>query len=81
VVDDDVLVGRVGVLTAATRGGGGPGEVQVVVRGGEETYFAWSTEPLARGQTVLVIDARPGANLDVVAWLDPSAGSAVADRF
>lgn len=76
VAGDATLVGRVGVLTISTRGDEGPGEVQVVVRGGEETYFAWSSDPLPHGQAVLIVDARPGANLDVVPWLDPSAAPA-----
>jgi hypothetical protein len=62
------LVGSIGVLTIATRGDKGPGEVLVQIRGGSETYIAWSPEPLPRGASVLVIDSR---TVDVSAWADP----------
>src|SRR5581483_2232177 len=38
---DESCVGQVGVLTVATRGGSGPGEVRIKVRGGSETFIAW----------------------------------------
>ena len=56
---DDTLVGSIGVITIATRGQAGPGEVLVQIRGGSETYIAWSPEPLPRGSTVLVIEPGP----------------------
>jgi hypothetical protein len=68
---DGTLVGSIGVLTVATRGQAGPGEVLVKIRGGTETYLAWSPEPLARGSTVLVIDSRGERVVDVSAWNDP----------
>jgi hypothetical protein len=71
VSQDGTLVGRIGVLTIATRGAAGPGEVQVSVRGGSEHYIAWSPEPLPRGSTVLVIETRGTRAVDVSAWSDP----------
>jgi hypothetical protein len=68
---DATLVGSIGVLTIATRGPAGPGEVLVQIRGGSETYIAWSPEPLPRGSTVLVIESRGTREVDVSAWTDP----------
>jgi hypothetical protein len=68
---DRVLVGSIGVLTVATRGRGGPGEVLVKIRGGSETYIAWSPQPLPRGSTVLVIESRGTRVVDVSEWNDP----------
>ena len=67
---DDTAVGCTGTLTVATRGRDGPGEVLVRTRGGTEAYLAWSEEPLARGSTVLVFNARGGRALDVMQWTD-----------
>ncbi len=67
---DEASVGRVGVLTVATRGGGGPGEVRVRIRGGSEHFLAWSDKPLPRGATVLVIDSRGARAVDVIEWED-----------
>jgi hypothetical protein len=52
----DSVVGVTGVLTVASRGKGGPGEVLVKIRGGSETYLATSEHPLPRGTAVLVIE-------------------------
>jgi hypothetical protein len=68
---DGTLVGSIGVLTIATRGQDGPGEVLVPIRGGSETYIAWSPEPLPRGSTVLVIESRGTRTVDVSHWTDP----------
>jgi hypothetical protein len=68
---DGALVGSIGVLTIATRGQAGPGEVLVPIRGGSETFIAWSPEPLARGSTVLVIESRGTRSVDVSEWTDP----------
>ena len=65
------LVGLVGRLPLATRGGDGPGEVELPVHGGRESYFAFSTEPLPAGHPVLVVAAHGDARVDVVAWVDP----------
>jgi hypothetical protein len=69
---DQSVVGRVGVLTVSTRGPGGPGEARVSIRGGTETYLAWSDESLPTGATVLVVESRGSRTVGVVAWSDPS---------
>ena len=55
---DEAVIGCTGVLLIGTRGSAGPGEVLVRVRGGSETFLAWSDEPLPQGATVLVIESR-----------------------
>jgi hypothetical protein len=68
---DEEVIGCPGVLTVATRGDAGPGEVLVKVRGGSEAFIAWSPEPLPKGTTVLVIESRGHRAVDVSAWTDP----------
>jgi hypothetical protein len=67
------LIGSIGVLSVATRGPAGPGEVLVKIRGGSEAYIAWSPTPLPRGATVLVIESRGSRTVDVSEWTDPTA--------
>jgi hypothetical protein len=67
------LIGCIGVLTVATRGSVGPGEVMVRIRGGSEAYIAWSPAPLPKGATVLVIESRGSRTVDVSEWIDPLA--------
>ena len=67
---DDSSVGRVGVLIVGTRGGAGPGEVLIKIRGGSEAFLAWSEKPLPRGATVLVIESRGARAVDVIEWED-----------
>ena len=69
-VRDESSIGSVGVLTVGTRGGGGPGEVLIKLRGGSETFLAWSEKPLPKGATVLVIDSRGTRTVDVIEWDD-----------
>jgi hypothetical protein len=64
-------LGRIGVLLIGTRGADGPGEVLVKIRGGSETYLAFSAEPLPKGTTVLVVDFRGKRTVDVALWSDP----------
>ena len=66
--------GRVGVLLTGTRGADGPGEVLIRIRGGTETYLAFSESPIARGESVLVVESRGLRAVDVVAWVDPFNG-------
>jgi len=68
---DEAAIGTVGVLTIATRGAAGPGEVRIRIRGGSENYLAWSERPLPKGATVLVIDYRGPRTVDVMEWADP----------
>jgi hypothetical protein len=72
VVADESVVGCSGRLTVATRGPAGPGEVLVKTRGGTEAYLAWSEQPLSRGATVLVFNARGERTVDVMEWPEPS---------
>jgi hypothetical protein len=60
-------VGRSGVLSVATRGAAGPGEVVLKIRGGSETYLAWSQEPLAKGAAVVVIESHGARTVAVAA--------------
>jgi hypothetical protein len=69
--EDAALVGSIGVLIVATRGKEGPGEVRVSIRGGSETFIAWSAEPLPRGATVLVIESHGTRVVHVSDWSDP----------
>ena len=68
---DESCVGSVGVLSIATRGDAGPGEVLIKIRGGTEAFLAWSEKPLPRGATVLVIESRGARAVDVIEWDDP----------
>ena len=68
---DQSLIGSIGVLLVATRGEAGPGEVLLKIRGGTEAYLAWSTSPIPRGATVLVIESRGERTVDVSEWADP----------
>jgi hypothetical protein len=70
---DEALIGCIGKLIVASRGAAGPGEVLVRVRGGSETFIAWSAEPLPKGATVLVIESRGHRAVDVSPWDDPFA--------
>ena len=74
-VPDESAVGCSGRLTVATRGPGGPGEVLVKVRGGTEAYLAWSEQPLSRGTTVLVFNARGERTVEVMEWPERSVDS------
>lgn len=69
---DHSAVGRVGVITHATRGPAGPGEVMISVRGGSEIFLAWSDDPIPKGTTVLSVASRGARALDVVPWVDPA---------
>ncbi|WP_328557411.1 hypothetical protein [Streptomyces sp. NBC_00358] len=70
-VEDEAVIGCTGELLIGTRGSAGPGEILVRVRGGSETFHAWSREPLPKGATVLVIESRGCREVDVIAWADP----------
>jgi hypothetical protein len=69
---EEFLIGSIGVLTVATRGRDGAGEVLVKIRGGSESYIAWSPEPIAKGATVLVIESHGARSVDVSEWNDPT---------
>ncbi|MEU2620351.1 hypothetical protein ABZ642_19860 [Streptomyces sp. NPDC007157] len=68
---DDAVIGCTGLILIGTRGSVGPGEVLVRVRGGSETFLAWSEDPLPEGATVLVIESRGCREVGVIEWVDP----------
>jgi hypothetical protein len=67
---DESAVGCVGVLTVGTRGEAGPCEVHIKIRGGSETFLAWSDSPLPKGATVLITESRGRRAVDVIEWED-----------
>jgi hypothetical protein len=71
VARDESAIGTVGVITLATRGQAGPGEVRIRIRGGSENFTAWSQTPLPKGTTVLITDSRGRRTVDVMEWTDP----------
>jgi membrane protein implicated in regulation of membrane protease activity len=68
------LVGRVGTVCAAIRGGERPGEVRIVVQGIAHYYLAYCGEAVAEGQQVLVINNRGARKLDVESWTATGPG-------
>jgi hypothetical protein len=71
VAGDESAIGSIGVITIATRGQAGCGEVKVRIRGGSEIFIAWSEAPLPVGTTVLIIGSRGRRTVDVMEWTDP----------
>ncbi len=67
-LSDEDPMGRVGKVILGTRGAAGPGEVSVAIRGGRESFIAYSDEPIPAGEDVLVIESMPGRAVFVVAW-------------
>ena len=65
-----IAIGAIGEVIVAIRGEDGPGEVLVKVNGTKESYIAESVEPIARGQTVLVIAVGRHRHITVVPWTD-----------
>jgi membrane protein implicated in regulation of membrane protease activity len=68
---DSSPLGHFGVLLIATRGKAGPGEALIKIRGGSETYLAYSEEPLPKGTPVLVVESRGTRTVEVTPWTDP----------
>ena len=68
---DEAVIGRTGKVLIGTRGSAGPGEILVRVRGGSETFLAWSEDPVPAGATVLVIESRGCREVGVIEWMDP----------
>ncbi|MBK3581298.1 MULTISPECIES: hypothetical protein [unclassified Streptomyces] len=68
---DEAVIGCTGKVIIGTRGSAGPGEILVSVRGGSETFLAWSDDPLPTGATVLVIESRGRREVHVIEWVDP----------
>jgi membrane protein implicated in regulation of membrane protease activity len=76
-VDGQALVGRIGSVVHAVRGGHRPGEVRVVVDGLPHYYLAYATAAIPVGAEVLVINHRGARQVDVVPW--PNSAALVAD--
>jgi hypothetical protein len=62
------LVGRIGSVVKAIRGGALPGEVRVVMNGMPHYLIAYCAEPVAHGVQVLVIHNRGSRQIDVEPW-------------
>lgn len=71
-----VLVGKVGSVVRAVRGGALPGEVRVVIEGIPHFYLAYCPDPIALHVDVLVINNRGSRQIDVEPWthLGPDVG-------
>lgn len=68
---DDSPIGLAGRIVTATGGKKGPGEVQLRIRGGTETYIAHSSEPLSVGTSVIVLTTLGPRTVVVFPWTDP----------
>jgi hypothetical protein len=64
-------IGLAGRITTATRGANGPGEVELRIRGGTETFIARSDEPLGVGSAVIVLSTLGPRTVVVFPWADP----------
>ncbi|MFF5294049.1 NfeD family protein [Paractinoplanes globisporus] len=69
------LVGRVGTVITAIRGGERAGEVRLLVDGIAHYYLAYAAEPLPTGTEVLVINNRGARQIDVEPWPTVPPGS------
>jgi membrane protein implicated in regulation of membrane protease activity len=76
VVRSQSLVGKIGTVVSAVRGGHRPGEVRVVVNGIAHYYLAYATTAIPLGTEVLVINSRGVRQVDVEPW---SSASGIAE--
>ena len=67
------LIGKVGRVVTAVRGGARPGEVRVVVGGIAHYYIAYGRQPIGVGVDVLVINNRGARQIDVEPWFQTGA--------
>ncbi len=65
-MSDEDVTGRSGTVTTRIRGGDLPGEVQVAIRGGTETFIAYAEQEIERRETVLVYRSRGARAVDVI---------------
>jgi membrane protein implicated in regulation of membrane protease activity len=63
--DDERLIGGLGYVTVRIPGGAQPGEVQVELNGGSESFIAYADRTVQRGEQVVVIGRRPGRGVVV----------------
>ncbi|QWF78467.1 hypothetical protein [Amycolatopsis sp. CA-230715] len=73
-------IGCVGVLLIGTRGEAGPGEALIKIRGGSETYLAYSETALPKGTHVLVVESRGARAVEVTEWTDPFAPTTLPEN-
>ncbi|AEV89089.1 hypothetical protein ACWT_8080 [Actinoplanes sp. SE50] len=64
----ETLVGRIGTVITAIRGGERAGEVRLVVAGIAHYYLAYAAAPVPPGSEVLVINHRGARQIDVEPW-------------
>jgi membrane protein implicated in regulation of membrane protease activity len=62
------LIGKVGTVITAIRGGERAGEVRLLVEGIAHYYLAYAIEPVPAGREVLVINNRGARQIDVEPW-------------
>jgi hypothetical protein len=62
------VIGEQGVVTTRIPGGDAPGEVQIFLRGGSESFIAYAPEEIGRGERVLILGRRPGRAVDVTVF-------------
>jgi hypothetical protein len=65
---DDPVVGKIGTVIHAIREGR-PGEIVVHIRGGTETYMAYSDTDLPEQAEVLVIAKRSARTVEVTPFI------------
>jgi hypothetical protein len=70
-VADTSPIGLAGRITIATRGPDGPGEVELRIRGGTESFIAYSDNPLSKGAAVIVLSTLGPRTVVVFPWDDP----------
>jgi hypothetical protein len=63
-LSDSALIGEVGYVTVPIPADG-PGEVTLSVRGGTESFIAWSDEPIKKNARVVVVDCRSARSVIV----------------
>jgi hypothetical protein len=67
-VRGQALIGKVGVVVTAIRGGNRAGEVRVVVEGIPHHYLAYAVQAIPVAAHVLVIHYRGARQVDVELW-------------
>ncbi|MBK5307711.1 MAG: hypothetical protein JJD92_13580 [Frankiaceae bacterium] len=72
---DSSPIGLVGRIVTASRGQDGPGEVELDIRGGRETFIAISSEPIALGDSVIVLADLGPRRVEVCPWDYPFAST------
>ena len=65
---DESIVGKLGIVTHAIQAGK-PGEIVVHIRGGTETYMAYSDTDVPEQAEVLVISKRSARTVEVTPFI------------